>query len=68
MKYNKEFQRESKKKILNETEIDGLVEWISFEPTVTLELNKMRMYTEFGQNVSTNTLGTYLDCRHVAMK
>ena len=58
IKYNKESWGGNKKKILNETEIDELIDWISLEPTVTLNVLRMRVYAEFGKNVSTTTIGS----------
>ena len=68
IKYNKESRESNKKKILNETEMDELIDWISLEPTVTLNVLRMLVYAEFGKNVSTTTIGRYLDCRCVTMK
>ena len=68
IQYKKGSRGGDKKKKLNETEIDEMLEWISADPTVTVEFLSMRVRAEFGKNVSITTIGRYLDCRCLTVK
>ena len=47
-----------RKKILNDTEIDEIMEWIAADPAITLTLLKIRIKAEFTKDVSITSISS----------
>lgn len=57
-----------RKPILNEVEIDEIIEWVAADPTITLNLLKLRTKAEFDKDVSITTISRCLDGRFFTLK
>lgn len=56
------------KKKLTEEQIDSMVEWLSDDPTMTLNIMKMRVTAEFEVDLCLSTISSYLNCRLLTIK
>ncbi|VDP89697.1 unnamed protein product [Echinostoma caproni] len=57
-----------RKKTLNDTEVDEMITWLEEDPTIALELLRIRIKAEFEIEVSRTTVGDYLKCRLISIK
>lgn len=58
----------TRKRALNEAQIDELVSWVENDSTVTLSALQMRISAEFAKEVSLTTVARYLDGRLLTLK
>lgn len=66
--YEAQARRGHRMKILSESQIDTILEWISEVPTLTLGRLKVRVKDVFGKEVSITTISRYLDGRLITVK
>ncbi|CAL8071695.1 unnamed protein product [Calicophoron daubneyi] len=60
-------RRVARTRILDDAEVDCLLEWLTVDPTATLESLRMRIRAEFGKNISHCSVGSNIDGRCIAM-
>lgn len=68
LSYEQKTRGANRKRILNESEVDCLLEWIAADPTVTLEFLQSRVKVEYDKEVSTSTISRRLDGRFITLK
>ena len=68
IRYARTTQRGHRPKILSEIEVNSVLDWVSEDPTVTLEILSLRLKSEFLKSISTSTISRYLDGQCITLK
>lgn len=68
LSYERKARGGNRKRILNESEVDSMIEWLTADPTITLSFLQSRMKAEFDKEVSITTISRNLDGRCITLK